>query len=109
VPRIRQQGEIEGVLLAESLVAGRVVGADAVDVGLLQEGGPRVAELLAFDGAAGGVVLGIEEQDHGLVREPGRIEILPLVVLEGEAGHGVAGFESWHGIPPKDWLDGCSM
>ena len=55
--------------LLELFVAGHVVARDAEDHGAgLQEVLVLVAELHGFGGAAGGVVLGVEVQHHGLAQ-----------------------------------------
>ncbi len=65
--------------------------AEDDDAGLLEllEG---VAEAAGFDGAAGGVGAGVEEEDYGLAFEVGEGDFFAVLILEGEVFYFVAGF-----------------
>jgi hypothetical protein len=82
----------EVVLVFEFFLVFDGVAGDAEDddAGLLEffEG---VAEAAGFDGAAGGVGAGVEEEDDGGAFEVGEVDGLAVLILEGEVFYFVAG------------------
>src|SRR6266511_1186518 len=97
---VRQQREAQPVLLAEGAVAGGVVRGDADH----RHAGPLepvqvVVELAGFRGAAGGVVLWVEVDDHLAALEIVQGDGLAVLVREAEWRRWRAGIELRHGAP----------
>src|SRR6185369_40246 len=104
---VGEEGEVEGVLVAELAVTRHVVGGDAEDHGVLGPYlGAAVAEGAGLLGAARGVVLGVEVENDRLAAERGEPELLAVVGLQREIGRGRALFdpiESFrHAVSPRE-------
>src|SRR5258708_1718883 len=102
---VRQQREVEPVLLCELDVGLGAVGTDAVDQSSsLLELWCHVPEAACFDRAAGGVVPGIEVQDHRLTAKIAEMDGLAVAGFQGEVRGLVASLKhqsslSWVSVP----------
>src|SRR6266511_261830 len=97
---VGQQREAQPVLVAEALVALGVVGRDADhrDAGGL-EGGQVVVELAGFSSAAGGIVGGVEVDEHLAALEILQRHRGAVLVGKGERGRLGAGLKLGHSDP----------
>src|SRR5260221_2887169 len=94
---IGEEGEVEVVLLRELRLARLVQDADAEDGRLARlETRQVVAERAGLLGAAGGVVLRIEVQDHGPAGVFRELVGLSALVLQGEGGRFLSGIDQGH-------------
>ena len=90
-PEVRQQREVEALLLAERLEAEHRVGADrpAPDAGVGVVG-QLVAQLAQLTGAQAGEGERVEDQQHGRAPQLGEGDDLLVLVGEAELGRVVA-------------------
>jgi hypothetical protein len=93
---VGEQREVERVLVAKGLVARHAVRADAEDMSPREKLRTGVAELLALDGAARGVILWIEEQDHRFVRQGSQRDLSSFIGREREIGRGLSSCSCGH-------------
>ena len=87
---VDQQGVGEVVAAGEALMTAGVVAADPPNLG--PQGlqiGVAVAEGAGFHRAAGGVVLGIEEEHQGLAGQLVAAALNPVLILKGDQGSAI--------------------
>src|SRR5262245_22598463 len=79
------------MLAAKLLVAFDAIGRHTNDLDAgLAEFGRQTREILGLDGAAGGVVLGIEVDDHRLATQFGKPERLPAIGCKLKVGRNIS-------------------